>query len=324
MKSVGPCRELAANVRRHIREERKEDLRLLRMEAKKREGRRRMLQSDLPLYVPPSFSYLPALYNMYGSHVINRRLDVFTPVASPKFSSVESIVSQRSSAAHFRGKTPSGSVLPRIDTAPRHGLSSPFTQGRDTASGRRFSNAVERTIAMGLGRRSPMTLVQHGTKGIPGSRRPLRLVGADKDMAVNTGAKGDRATPKELSDSPKDLAHSMRGLRRSPKGLSHSPKELGQTSKGLGHSPKDPGQSPKRLSQSPKELGQSPTESGVVPKGLPEISASRSLVAGKATRETSGASKSRQRDPLPRLSPDKGRVSRARREMEFTDENRRL
>ena len=305
-------------MRRHIREERKEDLRLHRIEVKKREGRRRILQSDLPLYVPPSFSYLPALYNMYDAHVIDRHLDAITPI-TPKHSAMDSIVSRRSSAARFRTKTPSGSVLPRINTPGRHDPSSPFKRGQE-AGGHRFKRAVERRMGLEFGQRSPLTLIKHGTKGIPGSRRPLHGLDADhKDQVVgDSGAVGGQGSPKGLtSHLPKEVA-------RSPKGLSHSPKERGQTPKELSHSPKELAQSPKGSSPSSKELGQSPKQSGFVPKGLPKISSTRSLVAASAAEETSAAGKSKPKDSLRGVSPEKGRVARARRERDFTDENRRL
>ncbi|RUS89659.1 hypothetical protein EGW08_002580, partial [Elysia chlorotica] len=60
--------ELAANVRNRIREDRLEDRRHEIMIKKKKEERRRILQSDRPLNAP---SYLPSLYNMYGNYEHN-------------------------------------------------------------------------------------------------------------------------------------------------------------------------------------------------------------------------------------------------------------
>ncbi|KAK7104883.1 hypothetical protein V1264_019528 [Littorina saxatilis] len=208
--------ELAANVRNHIREERLEDQRLQRLENKKRQQRKRILQSDLPLYAPPSFSYDPALYNMYDSNVINRleaaeEAGDFSAGPQGRLKRMESdVVSRRSSAlagSRRRRTPPAKVVLPGIDTPKRM-----------STARRRFRGIVERGVAMALGRNTPMTLVRHGTKGIPGAPRPLYLLGASrpksKDRAVGTSDAGTRSgTPKGrgLSDTPQGMIRKGHG-----------------------------------------------------------------------------------------------------------------
>ena len=295
-------RELAANVRSHIREERKEDLRLQQLENKKREERRRILQSDMPLYAPPSFSYLPALYSMYPTDAYSRNTDEVSPARTSR---MDSVVSRRGHEAHVqaRGKTPGGSFLPTIDT-PASPHTSPFRRDLRTPSHPFPSrSALDGRMTVEYGRRSPMTLVRHGTKGMPGSRRPVSLVRADSggrrrdktgSASATTSAKQRRSRGSELSSggpSPGDQS-------RTPQSGSHS------------HSRHTSSQGRTGKSSGASEDSRPGTESRQVPGSLPRLSVSKSLVAdGGAVPETTAVDRARHRDVLRGVSPDTRRVA---------------
>ncbi|XP_046575639.1 LOW QUALITY PROTEIN: leucine-rich repeat-containing protein 74A-like [Haliotis rubra] len=93
---------LAAGVRKHIRDERKEDMRQEALERKRREERRRILQSDAIISAPESNYYFPSMYNIYGTRFIGRPSEG-TPLASS--------LSRQNSFANF---TTPGSFLPKL------------------------------------------------------------------------------------------------------------------------------------------------------------------------------------------------------------------
>ncbi|KAL8559596.1 hypothetical protein ACOMHN_008307 [Nucella lapillus] len=207
--SGGPrsSRELAANVRSHIREERKEDRRLQLLELKKREERRRILQSDLPLYAPASFSYLPALDSMYGSNVFSRHMDALSSGTGVRYGSrLDSVVSQRGGydAYSLRGMTPSSYFFPTLDTpgtVDYWSSTSPFLK-REQQQQRESPNRRRRVTTSEYGsRRSPMTLVRHGTKGLPGSRRPVSLLRSPADELKEKGVNTNPTLRKTRSGS---------------------------------------------------------------------------------------------------------------------------
>jgi hypothetical protein len=145
-------RELATNVRRHIREEREEKQRQALIEAKKREERKRILQSNLPLYAPQSFSYLPALYNMYGSHFITR----LSPFDPDRAESVGKESRRRSE------------ISPGLDE-----YVSPYSRQFLDSRGRELAMMRAARKHAEMERYSPLTLVRHGVKGQPDPRRTL-------------------------------------------------------------------------------------------------------------------------------------------------------
>ncbi|XP_046337711.2 leucine-rich repeat-containing protein 74A-like isoform X1 [Haliotis rufescens] len=90
---------LAAGVRKHIRDERKEDMRQEALERKRREDRRRILQSDAIISAPESGYYFPSMYNIYGTRFIGRPTE-----------GTSSLSRQNS----FANVTTPGSFLPKI------------------------------------------------------------------------------------------------------------------------------------------------------------------------------------------------------------------
>uniref|UniRef100_A0A2C9LU17 EF-hand domain-containing protein n=1 Tax=Biomphalaria glabrata TaxID=6526 RepID=A0A2C9LU17_BIOGL len=82
--------ELATLVRNRIREDRLEDKRQEIIQRKKREERKRILQSDKPLNAPSHFNFMPNLYSMYDPSERDSQQNLFTP-GSASFSRAGSI-----------------------------------------------------------------------------------------------------------------------------------------------------------------------------------------------------------------------------------------
>ncbi|PVD25760.1 hypothetical protein C0Q70_13420 [Pomacea canaliculata] len=166
--------ELAASVRSHIREERREDLRQQRLENKKREKRRRILQSDLPLYAPSSLTYFPALYNMYSTSKITS-----SRAGASSLSPSLSRLSTRDSSRNLP-KSPSHRFLPHISspavklTTPDNSAGEEVGDRKTLASGLRSSGVgepgstylqvVRESSARGLTRNVSRGSLQEGTR----------------------------------------------------------------------------------------------------------------------------------------------------------------
>ncbi|KAH9507278.1 hypothetical protein Btru_056810 [Bulinus truncatus] len=71
--------ELATLVRNRIRDDRLEDKKQEIIQRKKREERKRILQSDKPLIAPSHFNFMPTLYSMYGARERESERNIFSP-----------------------------------------------------------------------------------------------------------------------------------------------------------------------------------------------------------------------------------------------------
>ncbi|XP_055956944.1 leucine-rich repeat-containing protein 74A-like [Patella vulgata] len=109
---------LTAAVRHHIREGHREDHRQEMMEKRKRDERKRILQSDVTVNAHTTVAFSPSVYNLYGSASYGRQGDM--GLQSPSSTGMNLLSRQSSINNLFRNVPQSAStvrLLPRINSS---------------------------------------------------------------------------------------------------------------------------------------------------------------------------------------------------------------